>query len=468
MNMPFSVTPAPRDTGYGEQLWLRLSEVASNNALIVCRLQGEIDPQRLAEALHLTATAHPMLRARVSYRGRRPEFVFSPLPAMPWRVVNRLSEQHWESLVREELEAGISPDAAALWRATLAHGYDRSELIITCNHAITDARSLQIILDQVLKLCSGEESSPTIRPMTHTYEEFLASSGRFRVVAKGLSSMARQALRPAPPSFRTPVNPAYQSGDRLTTGFRQMEVDPHRTREIIDAARAHKQSLHGVIAAISLLAARQALKDRDQGPRSMSLGTAVNARSKLTRPFDKDVGYFVSGVESRLSVSPDTEFWDLADRANRDVQSRYTADNLAFGIWLKRVALKLRPSPANLVGSAARIARTNLHLTNLGRLLVKPSYGRLTVKSACVIPSAHFLPIPVVCLETHYFDGKLHFGFVYPNPITDPEFIQALCAGVEYQINRMVAQPPGAHPQSNSVRAPKTKGHHYARPEFHA
>ncbi len=89
------------------------------------------------------------------------------------------------------------------------------------------------------------------------------------------------------------------------------------------------------------------------------------------------------------------------------MQSRYTADNLAFGIWLKRIALKLRPSPGSLVGSAARIARTNLHLTNLGRLMVKPSYGRIAVKSACVIPSAHFLPC-----ETHYFDGKLHFGFV--------------------------------------------------------
>lgn len=78
MNMPISVTPAPRGAGYGEQLWLRLSEVASNNALIICRLQGEVDPQRLAEALHQTANAHPMLRARVSYRGRKPEFVFSP------------------------------------------------------------------------------------------------------------------------------------------------------------------------------------------------------------------------------------------------------------------------------------------------------------------------------------------------------------------------------------------------------
>ncbi|WP_328186657.1 condensation domain-containing protein [Marinobacter sp. OP 3.4] len=468
MNMPISVTPAPRGTGYGEQLWLRLSEVASNNALIVCRLQGEIDPQRVAEALHLTASAHPMLRARVNHRGRTPEFVFSPLPTMPWRVVTRLSEQHWQSLVREELDATISPDDTSLWRATLVHGFDRSELVITCNHAITDALSLQLIVDQVLRLCSGEEPRPAVRPLCHSYEQFLASSGRFKVVARGLASMARQALTPAPPSFRTPVNPGYVSGEPLTTGFRLMELDPHRSRVIIETARRQKQSLHGVIAAISLMASRQALSDQDQGPRSMSLSTAVNVRSKLTGSFDQDIGYFVSGVESRLSVSPDTNLWSLADRANRDVQSRYTADHIAFGVWMKQLALRLRRKPEALVGTAARIARTNLHLTNLGRLMIRPTYGNIRVQSACVIPSAHFLPIPVVCLETHFFNDKLHFGFVYPQPITDPAFVDALHAGVEQQISRLVAHSPGVEPRDSAIRIPTTKGPRHAQPELHS
>lgn len=468
MNMPISVTPAPRVTGYGEQLWLRLSEVASNNALIICRLEGEIDPQRMAEALHLTAAANPMLRARVNQRGRQPEFVFSPLPAMPWRVVNRLSEQHWENQVREELSNGIDPNDAALWRATLVHGFDRSELIITCNHAITDALSLQLIVDQVLKLCSGEISRPPLRPLSDSYEQFLACSGRFRVMTKGLSSMTQQLLTPAPPSFRTPINPNYQPGESLHTGFRLLEIDSHSSRVLVDAARNRGQSLHGVIAAISLLAARHALSDQDQGPRSMSLGTAVNARNKLTRTFDQDIGYFVSGVESRFSVSPETELWALADKANKDTQARYTADNLAFGVWLKRLALKIRRRPDSLVGSAARLARTNLHLTNLGRLMVRPSYGRISVKSACVIPSAHFLPIPVVCLETHFFDGKLHFGFVYPQPITDPAFVGALFLGVEKQISRMVAHSRKMQPHISAAPGSTIKGTRYARQELHS
>ena len=468
MNMPLSVTPAPRSTGYGEQLWLRLSEVASNNALILCRLQGEIDPQRIAEALHLTAGAHPMLRARVSRRGRKPEFIFSPLPAMPWRVVNRLSDQHWQTLVEEELDRSITPDDAALWRATLVHGFDRSELIITCNHAITDALSLQLIVDQVLKLYCGEDTRPSARPLSHCYEEFLDSSSPLRVVAGGLSSMAWQALTPAPPAFRTPRNPNYSPGSPLSTGFRLMELDAHRSRVIIEAARSRQQSLHGVIAAISLMAARQALSDQDQGPRSMALSTAVNARSKLTQAFDQDIGYFVSGVESRLSVTPDTSLWSLADRANRDIQSRFTADNIAFTVWMKRVALTIRRKPDALVGTAARIARTNLHLTNLGRLLIRSSYGDVTVKSACVIPSAHFLPIPVVCLETHYFNGKLHFGFVYPQPITDPEFVNALYSGVEQQINRIIAQSPGTEAPDSNVRTPTSKGTRHAQPELHS
>ena len=467
MNTSISITPAPRATGYGERLWLRLSEVSSNNALIVCRLQGEIDPQRMAEALHLTAAAHPMLRASVSYRGRQPEFVFSPLPAMPWRVVHRLSEQHWEVVVRQELEDGISPNEPALWRATLVHGFDHSELIIACNHAITDALSLQIICDQTLGLYSGKLPRPRARPFSSSYESLLASSGPLRVIASGLWSLAGQALKPAPPSFRTPVNPGYTPGDRLTTDFRLLELDAHRSRVLMAAARARKQSLHGVIAAISLLAARGALSDQDQGPRSMSLGTAVNARSKLTRSLDREVGYFVSGVESRLSVTAETDFWSLVDQANRDVQSRYTADNLAFGIMLKRLALRLRRRPDSLVGSAARIARTNLHLTNLGRLMLSPRYGSVVVKSACVIPSAHFLPIPVVCLETHLFNDKLHFGFVYPKPITDPEFVDALYVGVERQVNRLVAQTSSTPDPRPGARVPETKEPVHAHTELH-
>ena len=342
------------------------------------------------------------------------------------------------------------------------HGFDQSELIITCNHAITDALSLQMIVDQVLKLCSGEVERPVVRPLSHCYEPFLASSGNLRVIARGLSAAARQALRPAPPSFRTPVNPDYRPGQHLSTGFQQLELDPHRSRVMVETARARQQSLHGVIAAVSLLAARRALSDCDQGPRYMSLGTAVNARSKLTRLFDDDIGYFVSGVESRLSVSPDSEIWDLADCANRDVQRRYTADNLAYGVWLKRLALQIKRKPDSLIGSAARMARTNLHLTNLGRLMLRPAYGRIAVKSARIIPAAHFLPIPVVCLETHFFNGKLHFGFVYPQPITDPEFVTTLRSGIEHQINRMVAQKPVTDATTMDARTLITKGPRYA------
>ncbi|TVP57926.1 MAG: hypothetical protein EA349_05375, partial [Halomonadaceae bacterium] len=191
------------------------------------------------------------------------------------------------------------------------------------------------------------------------------------------------------------------------------------------ACKAKEETLNSLLSGLFLMATRDVIGDLAE-PTSLLMSSAANVRPKLQGNFAKEVGYYATGFESRYTLAPEVSVWQLARQVSNTVKSKFTSDNIALGIFLKRFVLLYKKRPQDLLSAIARFNKTNIHLTNLGRLFMQTDYGNLKVKRLLALPSVQFMSKPVVCLETHTFNGSLQLTFSYPSPVTDPAFVQQL------------------------------------------
>lgn len=429
-----------RPLGYGEQLWMRLSEGASNNALLVARLEGSLDPDRLYRALRHTMAARPILRARVAYTAGSPLFDFSGGKTPPLRQIPRQDDHHWQRLAEVELDQGIHPGASLLWRVTLLQGQEVSELIFSYNHGIADGHSVQWVLDGVLRCYAADDNVLTPQGPPVNYEHFLPSPPAARLFASALVQLFRQSVAARREQISLPASSRPRAGRQAGTRFQVLSLDRITSQRLMEAGKARGESIHGVLGSLFLTATRDATGSRPVTT-TLNMSAAANVRPLLQGDFSQEVGYFATGFESRFTLSPDTGLWDLASRVNRETQGQFQAGKVAVGVFIKRLILAFKRRPQGLLKAIARHNRTHIHFTNLGRMFVQPRYADLTVTRLMALPSVQFMARPMVCLESHYFSGSLQLTFSYPHPVTEADFVQRLVSRFEHLVHSLTSRP---------------------------
>ncbi len=411
-----------RPLGYGELFWWKISEAASTNFVMVAEVGGAIDEARLRAALGRVARRHPMLRARVDARPRRPVFRFGGEARVPLQVLARASEHHFVRVVEDELNRSVPHDAAPMWRATLLRGEDTSELILTFHHAISDARSAATVVRDALTEYAGLAGLADLEPPP-AYDDLLDGPSALRTLASGASSVAARVSRG--PISEIPPRPdvAPEPGaDR--TRFLDLSLDESTTWRVVTRCREHGLTVHGLLSGVLLLAAYDAM---DGGPsKTVSLTSAVDVRPLLQGDRRDDVGYFVTGVESRFLVSPDASPFTLGYLAGARTRRQLTREGVAANLLLRRLVLALKRSGHELVAAAPRSSQASIHLTNLGRLDLEAAYGDVTLRRCFHVPSVHVAQKPFVCLAAVSFRGALQLTFSYSEPRTDRATVRAI------------------------------------------
>ncbi|MDX1588629.1 MAG: condensation domain-containing protein [Oleiphilaceae bacterium] len=430
-----------RPLGYGERLWLRLSEAASNNGVFVVFVQGPLDRDRLDLALRHTMAAMPILRAHVEQAAGRPVFVFDRDTTPPLRRIVREGEGHWQRLAEQELDQGIHPNSPLLWRVTLleSEGGDESEILFNFNHGIIDGHSLQLMLDGVMRCYQSNDNALTPQPPPANYECFLPATAPALLFARALALLIKPlfAVR-NPVSIPTSRRPL--AGRKPGTRFRVLSLDNETSKRLVLASKDRGESFHGLLGSLFLMATRDALGLKPVSA-TLNMSAAANVRPLLQGDFSKEVGYFATGFESRFSLEPDTELWGLANRVNQDTRRQYQAGKVAMGVFMKRLILALKKRPQGLVQSIARHNRTHIHLTNLGRMFVQPRYGEIRVTRLMALPSMQFMGKPMVCLESHFFNHQLQLTFSYPDPVIEADFVKRLVSRFEGLLHRVAGLP---------------------------
>lgn len=130
--------------------------VPSANIAVCARLRGSVTAGDIRKGIDAAARIHPLLAAKVVMGSPEEAFFSRGDPsAIPLRVCPRESDTQWFDEVVHEHTVPFDPSVAPLSRFVLLTSGDVSDLVIFCQHAISDGTALVLLLHDVLTHAYG-------------------------------------------------------------------------------------------------------------------------------------------------------------------------------------------------------------------------------------------------------------------------------------------------------------------------
>ncbi|SBS75586.1 Amino acid adenylation domain protein (fragment) [uncultured Mycobacterium sp.] len=273
-------------------------------------LTGQLDHDRLSQAIQTVATRHPHLAARFSQQFAEPVQIIPADAVVPWRYVDLsgvedLDAQLGQLHTQERVAVCELADQPAFRAALIRTGADEYQLVLTNHHIVLDGWSLPLLLGEVFASYYGQRLPPA-----PPYRRFVSWLG-----ARDLDA-ARLAWGEVLAGFDTPtlvgVSGQVGLGRREVASF---PVSEQTTRALGELARSCKTTVSTV-----LQGAFAQLLMSMTGQQDVAFGTTVSGRPDEVFGADAMVGLLINTVPVRATVNATTTTEDLLDQ----LQSAYT------------------------------------------------------------------------------------------------------------------------------------------------
>lgn len=274
-----------------------------------CPLHGALDLAAFESAWRQVMARHAPLRTGFAWDGLpQPAQLVVPRVKVPLRHVD-LSQQPAEGLEaalqqekQTERQAGFDLSHAPMMRLVLvalpAGGH---HLIWSWHHAILDAWSGPIVLDEVLHcyeaLIRGEQAKlPQVRP----FKDFIAwSLQQDKAAAQGYWQQLLAGLdNPAPVDLGSPM-PLKAGAPNY--GLRFLDLDASEMGQLRQAAARHGVTLNSFVQL-----AWAVLLGRYTGQRDVVFGTATSGRPAALSGVETMVGLFINTLPVRVALAAET------------------------------------------------------------------------------------------------------------------------------------------------------------------
>ena len=285
---------------------------------LALRVDGQLDPQRLEQALAHVVSRQHSLRTTFSETEDGPHQTVQALDG-PWLsvVASRDASADLAHVLRQEALPPFDLGASALWRARLLQvreqdkeqGQCHDVLQMTLHHIIADARSLEILFDELQRIYQGlaDGIEPTLPALPLQFRDIAASwqapQGQERIESQ--LAYWREHLKGEPPVLDLPTDlprPAEQ-------GYRGQRLRFNLSESLVQRLRDVAQGQH-LTAFAPLLAAWKILLARHSGQRDIWIGLPVAQRHQAHT--DNLIGYFASTQVLRSAIDPQQSvqsFW---------------------------------------------------------------------------------------------------------------------------------------------------------------
>jgi hypothetical protein len=418
-----------RRLGDSEKMFWLLDQAATINFFIVGRVEGELNPQAVRDALEGLMQMHPLLSTSLELRPDGPWLVTNDQLRPALTVMERENDEHWHGEIEKDMNAPFDCYTGPLWRVKLLHSPEVSELLFTFYHPISDGDSGVYALRDFLTLAANwKPNTPLV--IDHTYpvrppvEELLPVAARgWPRFSKTIALMLKQAAcnfldRPQKLSFT--ATPRSQR----TTKIIPRRLPAETVNRLVAKCREQKTSVHGGLGAAILLAIANRMEVK--GPLNLSLSSIVNLRKDLNPPLGDEIGLLASGVSTVHRLRPTPEFWSLAREVKRDVNKAVAATEAPITLTLVRYLTPKNVLPDAFAERLTKIFPYAAVLTNLGRLEIPEQYGALKLTQLHGAVSSKILAGQEFNLSSATFAGQMHLNFFYAAPNLAEETVQEI------------------------------------------
>lgn len=405
-----------------------LDRCSSMNFAVIAEGGGSLPPERVAGALAAAQREHPALRVAIEpVEGGGLRFVPRPGAGIP--LAREAAGGDFRAAVAASLAATFAPGEAPLVRAHLADlDGGRWALALVFHHAIGDGRSgfrlMRNLLDEARGVrAPGAPAAPSPSPVSLFPEPLSGAAGLAKAQAW------KEALR-AEPLRAAPVPGHSREAGEVRPRIIALRFEEAVVEGLARRARREGASVHGLIGAAELLAARELFAA--QGAPVLMLTSPVDLRASLREPLDDATPAFCVTLLSTLAeVAGEEGLGPLAARLTGDLRRQLAEGCGHLFYHLAAPAETLPATPEAVAGFAAWMRRmpSAFVLSNVGRVAAMPAAGGVTVDeiSFALCPMAH-QPLFVAAST---FGGRLALNAVHDAARLAPEAADGIASRMD-------------------------------------
>jgi NRPS condensation-like uncharacterized protein len=405
-----------------------LDRCSSMNFAVMAQGSGPLEAARLEEALANAQAIHPALSVAIEAdaAGR---LAFVPRPGARAEFAREVPGEDWRAALAARLAQPFELGEAPLIRA---HWFERPAgqwaFAVVFHHAIGDGRSGFRLVADLIDEARGAKGQPApFKPRPSFMELFppaLAGEAGAARAQEWKASLRREPLRsetmPEFPRQPGPIRP----------GIVAVHVGADVMSGLARKAREHGASVHGVIGAAELIAARDRFAEGSTP--ALMLTSPVDLRGNLSAPVDDATpGFYVTLLSSLRTVAGPQDLWPLAAFLTTDLR-RQVAEGCGHLFYHLVPPAETMPATAEAIaGFSAYMQRmpTAFALSNVGRVGALPEAGGVRVEevSFALCPMAH-QPLFVAAST---WGGRLTLNVVHDANRLAPDAARAISSAME-------------------------------------
>ena len=411
-----------------ESFFWFLDRCSSMNFAVLAEGTGPLEASGLAAALDRACRSHPALGVAI---GADPagRLAFVPRPDARAGFSREPGGDDWHATLAARLAQPFGLGEAPLLRV---HWFERPAghwaFAVVFHHAIGDGRTgFRLVAELVQEASGGAARAAPISPqpsLMALVPEALSGAAGEALARAWKDELRREPLRPAPfPGFE-------REGGAPRPGIVAVRLEAPVVEGLVRRARREGASVHGLIGAAELLAARDRFGEGDAP--ALMLTSPVDLRGSLAQPLDDGTpGFCVTLLSSIRAVSGPGDFGALAKFLTDDLRRQVARGCGHLFYHLAPPAETIPATAEGMAGFAAAMRRmpTALVLSNVGRVAPLAQAGGVQVEeiSFALCPMAH-QPLFVAAST---WNGRLALNVVHDEGRLAPEAARAMAGAME-------------------------------------
>jgi len=285
------------------------------NIVIPFKIRGEIKEDDLRFALFKIQKKHPWLTAAIRFdEDKRPWFVtnLTEVFKIPIRIVERLSDEHWEQESTAEWKTLFDASTAPLCRITWIKGNQVSEILMVYHHCLCDGTAALSILTELLQLLDDPDTDIgkeiPIMGVKDVIPAKVLNSYHSRIKNGLIGKIATLAL------WMIPIKKV--AVERKKDFMIRWKFDQEFTTDIIKFCKANQFTVNTLLSAAVLTAFKAVRKEKAFNKISLP----VDIRN--FNPIIKKDHIFAFGLMIVLSLLPEKDFLENVKTLQKEVNDK--------------------------------------------------------------------------------------------------------------------------------------------------
>lgn len=391
-------------TNYNPQLKRRMTApervllMLPLNVVMVAKIRGSIDVERLTAILDGLRKRHALLAVRVVIDEKNNAwYVTEGVPKFTVTTIPRQTEEQCLQVAVKEWQISFPIETGPLVRFSLLHSSDRTDLVICAHHAICDGISLTYLIRDILRQLAEPDRAAEILPEPPAItRDTVPSPPPSNLIAKGVIGVFNKLWARQNISFNSDdlkqLHQVFWEQNRAA-GLLAWEISVAETKALVSRCRAENVTINTALWTTFLAAQHDVQGDAE--PYRPSAGLAVSTRDKLNVPVGEAFGFYAASLTTQLRYEPHRTFWDSARIFHEKIKDSLAQTNIFRSLSAELLAPTLLDS---LYFSKYGLIKSRLSdklvqqmnwqglnygyaITNVGRMHIPTTYDQYQLES---------------------------------------------------------------------------------------